>query len=97
MDTDFSWPILAAGAARSCIWFAGAALAYYRRRWMVTAGMTGAGLTAIPFALLSANAHLPQVVIDIAAYTATPVVLLLVGGFMVHQPKHAPRPPRWTP
>lgn len=93
---DFSWPIFLIGLLISCIWWTGAALAWWRRRGMLTAGLIGAGVVGVVFSATSAGADLPQLLVEIASILRGPVAGLLVASFIAHQPKNAPRPARWT-
>lgn len=97
LDNDPSFPILLVGAITTLIWWAGALLAWWRRRYLLTLGLFGAGAAAIVFTLTAADVPVPAAVVVTAAIARTPVAALLVGSFVYHQPKHAGRPQRWSP
>lgn len=88
--------IIANGILVTAIWWVGAYFAWYRKRWMLTIGLTLAGLTAAVFTIVSAGGAPPQLVIEVASYLRTPVALLLVGSFIWNQPR-GERPKQWLP
>lgn len=97
MPRDFSLAIFLVGLVRVFVWWAGAALAWYRKRWAVCAGFALAGCNAIIFSFTSAQAEVPAGLADTSAVLGTPIVGLIVFGFIAAQPKRARRPHRWSP
>lgn len=84
------------GFATTLIWWAGAALAYWRKRSMLFAGLTLAGAVGLVITFANAGAGVPTWLLDLSLILRGPVAALLVASFIAHQPKHAPRPDRWT-
>lgn len=97
MTRDPSLPILIVGLVRVAVWFAGAGLAYWRRRWAVSAGFALAGVVSIINTIDRSGGHVDMTLIELSALAATPVAALIVGGFIANQPRFADRPSRWSP
>ena len=93
--SSFSVYLFINGLVTPVIWFAGAGLAWWRKRWAVFAGMCGAGLVGVVSAVLYAGGEVSPTLMDIAGFARAPVVGLLVAGFIAAQPRRVPRPPKW--
>lgn len=96
MDSELKLDILANGALVSLIWWVGAAFAIWRKRWMLTIGLTLAGFSSAVFTGVSAGGEPPDWLVAVASYARTPVALLLVGSFIWNQPRGS-RPDAWVP
>ncbi len=97
MTPDIDWVLFAVGFVRVLIWWIGAVLALYRKRYLLTVGFGLAGLAAIPLTFDHAQAPIDQNLVDVAWLVSTVAVGLIVASFVAVQPRRLERPTRWAP
>ena len=97
MNEDFSLIVLIVGLVRPLLWWAGAVLAFYRKRWAVCSGFALAGCNSLVLAFYNAQARVPDTLVEAAASLQVLVAGLIVFGFIAAQPKRARRPGSWSP
>lgn len=96
-EHHFSGALALIGLWITLLWWVGAAYAYWRRRWMLTAAFFLAGLVGIVFSYTAAGSDIPRWLEWTASLARGPVAAMFVASFIFNQPRGSSRPTRWSP